>query len=138
MVFSSYAVAGSEKARALAASGTEVIGSGQAGVEGKQLIDILGDGMGYRVIMMATGPGVLALLLDAQRLDLFYLTQVQVEIPFDDPSEVKRLLPGGKPVDALTGFRLSRRYVQEGVVTEDGSLISQEFLRYDSTDLKVR
>jgi hypothetical protein len=91
--------------------------------------------MGYRVIMMATGPSVLELLLEAKRLDLFYVTEAQREISFDDPSTVKTILPDGEKVNELKEFLITHRYIQENVFTEDGSLISQFFLRYTRKDI---
>lgn len=135
IIFTTDAMANSDKARALTTSGTVVIGSGEAGVDGNRMIDTLGNGMGYRVIMMATGPSVLELLLEAKRLDLFYITEAQREIPFDDPATVKTLFPGGKKVNELKEFSVTHQYLQENVVTEDGSLISQVFLRYDRKEL---
>ena len=52
--------------------------------------------MGYRVIMMVSGPNILDLLLKAERLDLIYVTEAQVEIPFEDPATVQTILLGGK------------------------------------------
>src|SRR6202142_1048500 len=84
-IFTTDAMANSDQAKVLTTSGAVVIGSGQAGVDGNRMIDYLSYGKGYRVIMMATGPSVLNLLLEAKRLDLFYVTEAQLEIPFDDP-----------------------------------------------------
>lgn len=130
-IFTTNSLARSNQAKALASSGVIVVGSGQAGVEGKRMIDTLSDGMDYRVIMMATGPAVLQLLLEARRLDLFYVTEAQLEIPFDDPASVKRILPEGKKVNQLKEFSLTHQYIQEKAVNEYGSQISQLFLRYD-------
>ncbi|HSB02861.1 MAG TPA: hypothetical protein VLE49_19590, partial [Anaerolineales bacterium] len=91
--------------------------------------------MGYRVIMMVSGPHILDLLLAAKRLDLFYVTQAQVEIPFDDPATVQTIL-GGKKISELKEFRLAHQFIQENVVTEAASLISQLFLRYERKDLR--
>jgi hypothetical protein len=131
MIFTTDALAGSDQARNLTLAGVDVVGSGQAGVEGNRMIDVLSTGTGYRVIMMATGPSVLALLLEANRLDLFYVTEAQLEIPFNDPSNVLRILPEGRKVDQLEEFGVVHRYLQEDVVTENGSRITQVFLRYD-------
>jgi len=131
MIFTADSIANSDKARAFTASGTVVIGSGEAGVDGNRMIETLSNGMGYRVIMMATGPSVLAILLKANRLDLFYVTEAQLEIPFDDPSTVQAILLGAKKVNELKEFHVTHQYFQENVVTEDGSRISQFFLRYD-------
>ncbi len=138
VVFTTLGMADSDKAKALRTSGTLVIGSGEAGVDGNQVIDTLSNRMGYRVIMMATGPSVLELLLQAKRLDLLYVTEAQLEIPFDDPATVQTILPGGKKVSDLQDFQLAHQYLQENVATQDGSLISQLFLRYDRKSVLTR
>jgi riboflavin biosynthesis pyrimidine reductase len=137
VVFTTGAVAHSDEAKALTTPGTVVIGSGEAGVDGNRMIDYLIDEMGCRVIMMASGPSVLQLLLKAKRLDLFYVTEAQREIAFDDSSTVKTLLPRGESVNELKEFSMAHEYLQENVVTEDGSLISQLFLRYDRKSSSV-
>jgi riboflavin biosynthesis pyrimidine reductase len=131
VIFTIYGIANSAKAKALTTSGTVVIGAGDEGIDGNRLIDTLSNGMGYRVIMMATGPSVLELLLEANRLDLFYVTEAQREISFDDSSTVKTILPNGEKVNELKEFLITHRYIQENVFTEDGSRISQFFIRYD-------
>jgi len=133
-IFTTDSMAGSDKARALNNANTIVIGSGEAGVDGGRLITVL-NGMGYRVIMMASGPNVLELLLAAKRLDLLYITEAQLEISFDDPATVQTILAGGKKIDELKEFRLAHQFIQENVITEDASFISQLFLRYDRKDL---
>jgi riboflavin biosynthesis pyrimidine reductase len=127
--------ANSAKARALKPSGAAVIGAGAEGVDGNRLIDTLNNGMGYRVIMMASGPSVLGILLKAKRLDLFYVTEAQREIAFDDPSSVKTILPKGEKVNELKELLITHRYIQENVFTEDGSRISQFFTRYDRKNI---
>ena len=90
MIFTTDRMAHSDRAKALTASGAAVLGSGETGVDGKEIIDYLGEKLSAHVIVMATGPTVLQLLLRAERLDLLYITQVQREIPFDNPSTAKR------------------------------------------------
>ena len=131
MVFTTDAVANTDQARALTTLGAVVIGSGQAEVDGDRMIDYLSNGRGYRVIMMATGPSVLHLLLEAKRLDLLYVTEAQLEIAFNDPSTVQTILPEGEKVNELKEFSVTHQYLQKNVVAEDGSHISQIFLRYD-------
>ena len=131
VIFTTDEMADSAQARVLTSSGAVVLGSGKVGVDGERMIDYLSDEMGARVIVMATGPGVLQLLLAAQRLDFLYLTQVQRQIPFEDPSTVKTLRPQGQRVQDLKEFRLARQYLQEDVVAADGSLVSQLFFRFD-------
>jgi riboflavin biosynthesis pyrimidine reductase len=135
VIFTIYPNANSAQARAFTTSGVVVIGAGDEGIDGNRLIDTLGDGMGYRVIMMASGPSVLELLLGAKRLDLFYVTEAQREISFDDPATVKTILPNGEKVNQLKEFLIAHQYIQENVFTEDGSCISQFFIRYDNKEI---
>src|SRR5690349_13553111 len=95
VIFTTDSAANSKEARAIKNANTTVIGSGEAGVDGRRMIATLADAMGYRVIMLVSGPSILDLLLKAKRLDRLYLTQAQVEIPFDDPAEVQTVLLGG-------------------------------------------
>jgi hypothetical protein len=69
-------------------------------------------------------------------MDLIYVTQAHVNIPFEDASTVQTILPGGKKVSELKGFHLAHEFILENVVTEDASRISQSFLRYDRNDLR--
>jgi hypothetical protein len=131
IIFTADELADSGLARALTKAGIYVVGSGTAGVEGIRMIDHLDHAMGYGVIMMATGPSVLGLLLKANRLDLLYITEVQLEIPFEDPSTVQTILPEGKKIDGLKEFTVSRQYLQEDVLTRNGLHVSQVFSRYD-------
>ena len=135
VIFTTDVMANSNEARALSNEDTILLGGGEAGVDGGRMIATLAKGMGYRVIMMVSGPGVLELLLAANCLDLFYVTEAQLKIPFEDPATVQTMLSGGKKVSDLNGFHLAHQFMQERVVTEDGSLISQSFLRYDRNDL---
>ena len=135
VIFTINGIADSAKARAFTTSGAVVIGVGDEGIDGNRLIDTLGNEMDYRVIMMATGPSVLELLLEAKRLDLFYVTEAQREISFDDPATVKTIIPNGEKVNQLKEFLITHQYIQENVFTEDGSRISQFFIRYDSKNI---
>lgn len=136
IIFTTDSMANSGKAKALRNANTFILGCGQAGVDGGRMIAALSDDMGYRVIMMVSGPHVLALLLHAKRLDLLYVTEAQVEIPFDDPASVQTVLPGGKKISELQEFHLAHQFIQDNVMTENGSRISQSFLRYDTNDLR--
>ena len=138
IIFTTDSLANSEKAKALRNANTLIIGSGEAGVDGGRMIATLGEDLGYRVIMMVSGPNVLKLLLDSKRLDLIYITEAQVEIPFDDPAGVQTVLPGGRKISDLKEFHLAHQFIQENVVTESGSRITQSFLRYDRNDLRQR
>ncbi len=135
VIFTTDSIAKSARARSLSNVNTVILGSGEEQVEGGQLIGSLSNDMGYRVIMMVTGPHILDLLLKAERMDLIYVTQAQVKIPFEDPSTVQTMLLGGKKVSDLKEFHLAHQFIQEDVVAEHGSRISQYFLRYDRKDL---
>lgn len=136
VIFTTDAMANSDEAGALRNTDTTVMGSGEAGVDGSRLIATLSKDLSYRVIMMVSGPQILELLLRAKRLDRIYITEVQAEIPFDDPSSVQTVLSGGKKVSELQEFHLAHQFVQENVVTENGSRVSQSFLRYDARSLE--
>jgi riboflavin biosynthesis pyrimidine reductase len=136
VIFTTDSMAHSDKARALSNVDTLIVGSGEAGVDGGGMIATLANGMSYRVIIMVSGPHVLDLLLAANRLDLLYVTQAQVEIPFDDPATVQTILLEGKEISELKEFRLAQQFIQENVVTEGGSVISQSFLRYEKKDVQ--
>jgi len=136
IIFTTDATAKSDQAKALNNANTIIIGSGETDVNGRRMIDTLSDGLGYRVISMVSGPQILDLLLKAERLNLLYVTQAQVKIPFDNPAAVQTILSGGKKISELNEFRLAHQFIQENVVTEDGSHISQSFLRYDRQDLR--
>jgi riboflavin biosynthesis pyrimidine reductase len=136
VIFTPDSIAKSDKARSLSNVNTVIIGSGEGRVEGVRMIATLANDMGHRVIMMVSGPRILDLLLKAERLDCIYVTQAQVEIPFEDPATVQTILLGGKNVSELKDFHLAHEFIQENVVTEDASLISQTFLRYDRNDFR--
>jgi riboflavin biosynthesis pyrimidine reductase len=136
IIFTTDSMANSDKAKALRNEDTLVLGCGQAGVDGGRMIAMLSDDMGYRVILMVSGPNVLELLLQAKRLDLFYVTEAQVEISFEATAKVQTVLSGGRKISELQGFHLAHQFIQDNVVTEHGSRISQSFLRYDTNDLR--
>ncbi len=131
IIFTTDELADSSLARALTTAGIYVVGSGKAGVDGKRMIDHLEHTMGYGMIMMVTGPRVLGLLLKADRLDLLYITEVQLDIPFKDPSSVQTILPDGQKISELPEFIVSQRFAQENVLTRNGMHVSQVFSRYD-------
>jgi riboflavin biosynthesis pyrimidine reductase len=137
IIFTTDAMANSEQAKTLKGSNTKVIRSGDEDVDGRKMIDSLNE-LGYRVIMMASGPHVLNLLLTSKCLDLLYVTEAHVKIPFEDPATVQTILLGGKKVNELKEFQLSHQYDQENVVTDHGSHISQSFLRYDNKELRIQ
>jgi riboflavin biosynthesis pyrimidine reductase len=136
VIFTTDSIAQSDKARSLRHVNSVIIGSGEGRVEGGQMIAALANDRGYRVIMMVSGPHILDLLLKAKRMDLIYVTEAQVKIPFEDPSTVQTILLGGKKVSDLKDFHFAHQFIQEGVETEDGSRISQLFLRYDRKELR--
>jgi hypothetical protein len=108
-----------------------VVGSGETGVDGDRLIEYLQAGLGYHVIMLTTGPSVLDLLLHSNHLDLLYISEAQMEIPFEDPATVRTILSAGIKPNELEDFVLTHKVLQENVRTDAGSFISQVFLRFD-------
>lgn len=48
---------------------------------------------------------------------------------------VLTIVGGGKNVSELTDFHLADQFIQENVVTENGSRISQFFLKYERKGL---
>jgi riboflavin biosynthesis pyrimidine reductase len=136
VIFTTDAVATSDKASLLRHGNTVILGSGEEGVEGERMIAALSHDMGYRVILMASGPRILDLLLKAGSMDRIYVTQAHVIIPFEDPATVQTILLGGEQVGDLQDFHLAHEFIQEGVVTDadHGSRISQSFLRYDRNE----
>jgi riboflavin biosynthesis pyrimidine reductase len=136
VIFTTHSMAHSNKAKAMRNADITIVGSGDTGVDGRNMIATLANGMGYQVIMMVSGPHVLELLLAAKCLDLLYVTEVQAKIPFDDPATVQTMLFGGKKIGELQDFHLSHQFIQENVAAEDGSFISQSFLRYDTKYLR--
>lgn len=131
IIFTTKALANSEEARAWKHDNISIIGSGEASVDGGRMIATLADEMGYRVIMLVSGPPVLELLLAANCLDLIYVTEAQLEIPFDDRTAVQTILSGGRKISDLQDFHLSHQFIEDNVITETGSHITQSFLRYD-------
>lgn len=138
IIFTTDLMADTDKARGLKDAGSVIIGCGKAGVAGDRMISSLATDMGYRVIMMVSGPHVLDILLKARSLDLLYVTEAQVAIPFDSPGEVQTLLSGGRKLNELKEFQLAHQFNQENVVTEKGSVISQSFLKYERQDLPMK
>ncbi len=130
-IFTTDRMADSDEAKAFIAAGTTVIAAGEMGVDAARMIDYLRDEMGARVIVMASGPRVLQLLLEAKRLDRLYVTRVQREIAFSDPSTVLTLLPAPRKVQDLKEFALAHQYFQSHAVAGDGQSISQFFFRYN-------
>ena len=130
-VFTTYSMAETDKARMFRNQGIDVIGSGEQGVEGEKIIGYLQNGFDYHVMMLTTGPSALDVLLRSKNLDLLYITQVQLEIPFESPASVCTILPSGMKMSQLEGFSLTHQFLQENVATDAGMHSSQLFLRYD-------
>lgn len=132
LFFTTYDLDNSDDAKRLRDMGVTVVGAGAEGVEGKVMTDYLATKKNYRTIYTVAGPSIVKILLDARVLDRFYVTQVNRKIPFDDPSSVKRILSNGKRVSGIPGFVLTKRYLQDNVVTEDQTITTQEFLLYEN------
>ena len=133
-IFTTDQMADSEKARDFRKRGAIVIGAGQEGVDGKIMIERLGK-EGYEVVKMATGPGILKILLEAKVLDRLYLTQVQREIPGDPEKFITiPINQNSANVVDLSGmrFKLKESFVHEGAKAKDGGIITQKFMVYES------
>ncbi len=131
MVFTTHSMANSKEAGALTDLGVTVVGSGETGVNGERLIHYLGKYLGYHVIMMATGPSVLDLLLEYKQMDLLYVTEVKRVIPFQDPEDIRMILPEGRRVMEMKDFTMTQRYLEENATLQDGTVLNQEFQRFD-------
>src|SRR5215211_3638112 len=112
-IFTTDSMANSDKAKSLSNVNTVIIGSGEGRVEGIRMIATLSNDMGYRVIMMVSGPHILDLLLKAERMDLIYVNEAHVKIPFEDPATVQTILLKGQKVSDLKDFRLVHEFIQE-------------------------
>lgn len=134
LVFTTKDMADSSVASQMIKQGVDVIGSGKEGVSGVDITDAFKE-KNYRVVKMTTGPRVLKILLDAQVLDILYITQVQKEIK-SNPEDIQKVLIGGGKISDLPDFELVRRYVEKGVKTETGETVDQHFLVYYSKKLQ--
>lgn len=132
LFLTTYDLANSDDAKRLRDMGVTVVGAGAEGVEGKVMIDYLATRKNYRTIYAVAGPSIVKILLDARVLDRLYVTQVNLKILFDDPSSVKRILSNGKRLSGIPGFVLTKRYLQDKVVTEDQTITTQEFMLYEN------
>lgn len=130
IIFTTYEQSESDKAGKLREHNVAVVGSGEKGVDGNEMITHLAD-EGYKVIKMTTGPRILNILLAARVLDRLYITQVQIKIRFAHPNEVQRILSKGRKVDNLPSFTLTHKYIQAGITTDVGLNTTQRFLVYD-------
>lgn len=137
MIFTTYEAATSPKAKELEEKGVFVIGSGVDGVDGKVMTDFLAFKMGYKVAKMTTGPRVLKILLDANVLDELYITRVQKEI-VANPDDVQMILGPGRKVSDLPDFSATKLFHQEGVKTEDGETVSQDFWVYNNKEFLTK
>lgn len=116
--------------------GVYVIGTGVDGVDGKQMVDFL-LGQGEKVIKMTTGPRVLKILMDAGVLDELYVTRVNRAI--DAKPEDTQTILGDRKIKDLPDFVKDPDPVhEEGVTTEDGQTVSQDFEIYDNKDFLKR
>ncbi len=125
----------SDKAKELREKGLNVIGSGDGGVDGAVMINYFSD-QGYKVMKNTTGPRVFDILLKANTIDIIFITQVQIKIPYDNPSDIRSVLPGGGKVEDLQGFSLVKKYRQDHVTTDTKNEVSQEFRIYYSSKLQ--
>ena len=141
LFFTTYDLDNSDDAKRLRDMGVTVVGAGAEGVEGvegKVMTDYLATRKNYRTIYTVAGTSIVKILLAARVLDRFYVTQVDRKISFDDPSSVKRILSDGKKVSGIPGFVLTKRYLQDKVLTEDQTITTQEFLLYENFGKRLR
>lgn len=139
-VFTTYEMQNSEKAQSLTEKGVEVIGAGDKGVDGAEMIKRLGEIRGeneerrYQVIKMTTGPRVLDILLAGNVLDRLYITQVQTDIKGKPENLIT--VPGGQGRGSQPeGFTLIEEYEHHGAVAENGQTITQHFLVFENQNL---
>ena len=130
-IFTTYAKSESEEASKLKEDNVVLVGAGEKSVDGNEMITHLAD-EGYKVIKMTTGPRILSILLAAGVLDRLYITRVQINIRFEQRSEVQRILSKGRKVDNLPAFTLTHKYIQNGITTDAGLNTNQKFLVYDN------
>jgi riboflavin biosynthesis pyrimidine reductase len=131
IIFTTYEGATSPQAKEFKGKGIYVIGSGVDGVDGEIMTDFLASKMAYRVAKMTTGPRVLKILMDANVLDELYITRVQKEI-VAKPDDVQTILGPDKKISDLQDFTGTRLLHQEGVTTEDGETVTQDFWVYEN------
>lgn len=136
MIFTTYESATSPKAKEFMGKGVYVIGSGLDGVKGKFMTDFLA-ARGYKVAKMTTGPRVLKILMDANVLDELYITKVQKEIAAQ-PEDIQTILGPDKKISDLTDFVGTKLMHQEGVKTEDGDTVTQDFWVYDNKEFLTK
>lgn len=130
-IFTTYAKSESEEASKFKEDNVTVVGAGEKSVDGNEMITHLAD-EDYKVIKMTTGPRILSILLAAGVLDRLYITRVQINIRFEQRSEVQRILSKGRKVDNLPAFTLTHKYIQNGITTDAGLNTNQKFLVYDN------
>ncbi len=131
LFFTTYVLANSDDAKRLGDRGVTVVGAGAEGVDGQVMIDYLAARRNYRTIYTVAGPSIVKILLDARVLDRLYVTQVNRKIFVDDPASIKRILSSGK-ISGIPGFVLTKRYLQDRVITDDQTITTQEFLLYEN------
>lgn len=130
-VFTTHDMENSEKAESLRNTGAIVVGCGEKGVDGKSMIKRLGE-EGYEIVKMTTGPSVLQILIDGNVLDRLYVTEVQTEIQADSENLVT--IPASTNT-VPDGFTITQSYLQEGVITDAGTVVNQLFKVYEHKDL---
>lgn len=122
----------SDKAETLRTQGALVLPAGEAGVEGKEMMQQLAQ-FNLNVIKMTTGPRVLDILLQGDVLDALFITRVDKELS-QDPKDIQTVLLNGK-VANLPDFTYKKLGKQEGVVANNGDIIFQEFGVYQKQPL---
>ena len=129
-IFTTHEMENSEKARNFRERDAIVVGAGEEEVDGKVMIERLGE-EGYGLIMHTTTPKI----LEGLPLDRFYVAQVQREILGDPNKFITIPINQNTPEEVnLSGtrFKLTESFVHEGAKAKDDKIITQRFLVYDS------
>ena len=132
-IFTTHKMENSPKARAFGKRGAVVIGAGDTEVDGKIMIERLGQG-GFGLVMHTTTPKI----LEGLPLDRLYVTQAQREIPGNPETFITIPINQNMPEEVVlygAEFKLTDSYVHEGAKAADGELISLKFMTWDSKQL---
>jgi riboflavin biosynthesis pyrimidine reductase len=133
-VFTTFKGFESKKGKELQKQGVHLVASGKDGVDGNVMINHLAGELNYNVIHMVTGPSILKILLNANKLSRLYLTQVQKELSNNNSDTLKIL--NGQDITSLPDFKLVEKYIEENITANDGGNINQHFLVYNHMSIK--
>jgi len=135
-IFTTYEMSKSERAKELEKEGVKVVGAGEDGVDGLEMVHHLQFSGNYKIMKNTTGPRVFDILLKSGTLDMIFITQVQKEISYSDQKDVQKVLLSGGKVSDLPEFQIYKKFRQKGVFTDTGDSIAQEFQIFVSEKLR--